>query len=80
MHERDWDGYVRERLRLNVRPERETEIVHELALQLSQAYSEFLNSGVSEAEALRRAEAQAGEWDVLAGESTPPRIALYRSR
>lgn len=63
----DWRAYVRGRLpRLHVPPERESEIVAELALQLDQAYAEALAGGASEADALDRAEAQFANWRDLA--------------
>lgn len=50
----DWQRYVRVRLpRLAVSPERESEIVAELALQLGSAYQAALAGGASEVEALR---------------------------
>ena len=62
----DWRRLVRERLpALHVRPEREGEIVAELALQLEQAYADALAGGAGEEEALRRALAQLGDWDKL---------------
>ena len=65
----DWREYVRGRLpRLHVPPERESEIVAELALQLDETYSEALAGGASETDALRRAEAQFANWRGLARE------------
>jgi predicted permease len=65
----DWRAYARGRLpRLRVPPERENEIVAELALQLDQAFAEALAGGASEADALRRAEAQFADWPALARE------------
>ena len=62
----DWRRLVRERLpALHVRPERESEIVAELALQLEQAYADAVAGGAGEEEALRRALAQLGDWDKL---------------
>jgi hypothetical protein len=62
----DWRAYVNGHLpRLQVPPERETEIVAELALQLDQTYTEALAGGASEADALRRAEAQFADWREL---------------
>jgi predicted permease len=63
----DWRAYVRGRLpRLHVPPERESEIVTELALQLDQTYTEAQAGGASEADALRRAEEQFANWRELA--------------
>ena len=45
----DWSKLVRERLpALHVRPERENEIVAELALQLEQAYADAIAGGAGE--------------------------------
>src|SRR5215469_5767271 len=65
----NWQQYVRERLpRLTVSPERENEIVAELALQLEQAYTGALTSGVTEQEALSHARNQICNWEDLARE------------
>ncbi len=62
----DWQRLVRDRLpALHVRPERESEIVAELALQVEQAYTDAVAGGAGEEEALRRALAQLGDWDKL---------------
>jgi hypothetical protein len=62
----DWCRLVRERLpALHVRPERESEIVAELALQLEQAFSDAVSGGAGEQEALGRALAQLGDCDKL---------------
>ncbi len=62
----DWNRLVRERIpALHVGPERENDIVAELALQLEQAYADAMAGGAGEAEALRRAMAQMGDWDRL---------------
>lgn len=48
----DWEQFVREHLPpLGVGPERENEIVAELALQADQAYRDALSGGSSEADA-----------------------------
>src|SRR4051812_39540397 len=66
---RDWRLFVRERLgRLRVAPERENEIVAELAQQLEQAYADALASGAAEDDALRRAESHLGDWGRLTRE------------
>jgi predicted permease len=63
----DWLGFLRVHLpALAVRPERENEILAELALQLEQAYTDALLGGASEEEAARRARMQLGDWDKLA--------------
>jgi predicted permease len=60
---RDWRAYVREHLpALNLAPEREMEIIEELAEQLDAAYREALESGRTEAEAVAAAEAQIPDW------------------
>src|SRR4051794_10202122 len=65
----DWRGHVRAHLpRMGVSPERENEIVAELALQLEQAYADALASGVSDEEALRRAREQFSDWRSLGRE------------
>jgi putative ABC transport system permease protein len=65
----DWCEYVRGHLpQLHVPPERESEIVAELALQLEQAYAAVLASGGTESDALRRAKAQFANWRELARE------------
>ena len=65
----DWRAYVREHLPpLHVTPEREGEIVAELALQLEQAAGDAEAAGASAAEALRQAERQLGGWERLARE------------
>ena len=48
----DWTEYVRRNLRLShLRPERETEIVEDLAGQLDQAYAEALLRGLTSEQA-----------------------------
>src|SRR3954452_19918388 len=65
----DWRGHVRAHLpRLGVSPERENEIVAELALQLEQAYADALASGASQPEAERRAREQFADWRSLGRE------------
>src|SRR3954454_7612153 len=66
---RNWREDVRGRLpRMAVSPERENEIVAELALQMEQAYAEAIAGGATEAEAERRADAQFADWKGLARE------------
>jgi putative ABC transport system permease protein len=63
----DWKSYVRERLNLRrLRPERQAEIVEDLAQQLDEAYRTALagGAGIPEAEAAARGEIQ--DWDRLA--------------
>jgi len=65
----DWRAYVREHLPpLPLRPEREAEIVAEIALQLDQAYAEAMADGDTEGEARRRAERQFADWEALGRE------------
>jgi len=85
----DWNRYVRELLNLRLRPEREVEIVNELAQQMEQAYSEAVAVGATHDEALRKADAQAGDWARLSREIAtaeaqpklpeppPPRMSLF---
>ena len=66
---RDWHAFVRERLGpLRVAPEREAEIVAELADQLGQAFSDAIADGSSEYQARARAESHLGDWAKLARE------------
>src|SRR5258707_12735753 len=63
----DWSAYVRAHLpALHAAPEREAEIVAELAKQLEQAYDDAIAGGATESEALARARAYLGDWDRLA--------------
>ncbi len=65
----DWRAYIRQHLpAIGVGPERESEIVSELALQMEQAYGDALARGESDAEARSRAEEQFHDWDHLAVE------------
>src|SRR5258707_10578673 len=65
----DWRLYVRDHLpALHVSPERASEIIGELALQLEQAYSEALAAGLTDAEAEKCAHSQVRDWDRLAQE------------
>src|SRR6516165_10721550 len=62
----DWERVVRVKLpALHVRPEREEEIVAELALELEQVYGDALAGGASEAEAAQRAQEHLGDWQAL---------------
>ncbi len=62
----DWAAYVREHLHLpNAPPEREAEIVDEIAQQLGDAYQESLRQGLSEAEAEASATAHITDWESL---------------
>jgi predicted permease len=65
----NWQPYVRDHLpRLTVGPEREAEIVAELALQLEQAYTGAIAGGASEEEARRVVHSQIRNWGQLAEE------------
>src|ERR1700691_5311898 len=65
----DWPAYVRRNLRLrDFRPEREAEIVEELARQLEDAYTEALRLGEREQPAGESARRHVGDWDALAHE------------
>jgi predicted permease len=65
----DWRRFVRERLgTLRALPEREAEIVAELAQQIEQAYADAIADGATEAEAIRLAGAHLGDWKRLARE------------
>lgn len=65
----DWTAFVRDRLgALRLPPEREAEIVAELAQQLEAAYTDAVTSGAAHDEALRRAALHLGDWPRLARE------------
>jgi putative ABC transport system permease protein len=74
-----WHRYVREHLPpLDITPEREIEIVEELALQLEGAYESARARGASEEEARARACAEVPDWRALA--ATLARIERRPSR
>src|SRR5579872_3222845 len=63
----DWFRYVREHLSLSEGPpQRQAEIMEELADQLEEAYQEALRSGLSEADALAAAGQHVPDWVALA--------------
>ena len=63
----DWPEYVRRHLRLSgFRPEREAEIIEEVARQMEDAYSEALRMGASEAQAAEIARGHISDWQALA--------------
>src|SRR5690348_5890291 len=63
----DWPEYVRRHLRLSAfRPEREAEIIEEVARQMEDAYSEALRMGASEAQAAEIARGHISDWQALA--------------
>jgi putative ABC transport system permease protein len=65
----NWTQFVREHLpELRLPPEREQEIVEELAQQLEQEYSASLARGATREDAESRASAQLADWDALARE------------
>jgi predicted permease len=62
----DWNKYIREHLSpLGLKPERELEIVEELALHLETVYEDAITQGESEEEAARRVAAMIGDWQFL---------------
>ena len=65
----DWRAHVRKHLpALAVGPERENEIVAELAMQLDQAYADALARGATDSEARAQSLDQFRNWDELARE------------
>ncbi len=64
-----WSSFVREHLRFSgVRPEREAEIVEDLARQMDDAYREALASGSTESEARDVAARNFSDWRALSDE------------
>ena len=62
----DWSSYVREHLSLpGCSPERESQIVEELADQLAEAYEEALKCGLGEHEAVAAAQRHISDWHAL---------------
>jgi hypothetical protein len=79
--EMDWRRYVRSHLpTLDMRAEREVEIVDELALQLEAAYGEAVAEGCPPDEAMRRVASEIPDWHALGRHleqieaSTTPRL------
>ena len=65
----DWSQYIRQNLRLpGVRPDREAEIVEDLAQQLEDAYREALAGGMAEADAVAFARQHVSDWDAFSRE------------
>jgi len=65
----DWTEYVRRNLRLHgFRPEREAEIVEEVARQLEDAYNEASRLGADESQAREIAQRHVSDWAALARE------------
>jgi putative ABC transport system permease protein len=62
----DWRQYVRERLSLSrLRPEREAEIIEDLAQQMEDAYKAALGRGATPVEAEAAARREIQDWDQL---------------
>lgn len=62
----DWKNYVRENLPpLTLGPERESEMVDEMAQHLEAVYEDSLADGLSEQDAYRRAVAHIKDWQLL---------------
>ncbi|MGC2088536.1 MAG: ABC transporter permease [Candidatus Acidiferrales bacterium] len=65
----DWAQYVRQNLRLaHLQPEREAEIVEDLAGQLDEAYREALERGLTQEQAEAAAMQHVADWSSLANE------------
>ncbi len=65
----DWIQYVREHLRLaDMKDDRKEKIIRELACQMEELYLDALATASSEDEALRQADRQIGDWELLAVE------------
>jgi predicted permease len=65
----DWSSYVRQNLQLSLlRPEREAEIVEDLAEQLDEAYEEALERGLTSQQAEAAAMQHVVDWAALAKE------------
>ena len=62
----DWKKYVRDHLTsLQLRPEREAEMIDEMAQHLEAVYDEALADGATEEEAFHRASAHIKDWQLL---------------
>ena len=65
----DWIQFVREHLRLaDMKNDRKEKIIRELACQMEELYLDALATASSEDEAIRQADRQIGDWDLLAVE------------
>src|SRR5262245_58343948 len=65
----DWREYIRENLPLRgLRPDREAEIVEDLAQQLEDAYRDAVAGGMAEADALETARQHIPDWAALSRE------------
>jgi predicted permease len=63
---RDWHAYVRERLHLHaVKPDREQDVIDDLAVLLDEAHRDAVARGLSEVDAVAAAEAHITDWDGL---------------
>src|SRR5262249_46948550 len=63
---RDWKKYIRDNLStLPLGPERELEMVDEMAQHLEAVYQEALDAGLDEPEAFQRATAHIKDWQLL---------------
>jgi hypothetical protein len=61
-----WTKYIRQNLHLHgLRPDREAEIIEDLAQQLEDAYREALAGGMAEADAAAFARQHVPDWDAL---------------
>jgi putative ABC transport system permease protein len=79
MREQDWCRYVETRLPLEgIRPERQAEIVLDLAQQLDLVYRDARERGATPAEALQAAEAQVADWPALGAEIRREEAARVR--
>jgi predicted permease len=84
----DWKRYIRENLPpLGLEPERELEIIDELAQHLEAQYEDAISNGLSSSEAMDRVAARIGDWRFLECELTiaaaarpPIEISGYENR
>ena len=67
----DWKRYVRDRLALPTRPEREAEVIEEIAQQLEAAYDSALKRGATPQEAALAAQREVDDWSRFAGDIEP---------
>src|SRR5690242_11131482 len=66
---RDWRAYVRGRIRLRgFAPEREAELIEEIAAQLEDVARHAIDDGASDEEACRIAERHIADWNALAAD------------
>ncbi|HSE40431.1 MAG TPA: hypothetical protein VLH08_06655, partial [Acidobacteriota bacterium] len=63
----DWKKYVRDHFQTsNIRPEREAEIVEELAQQLDEVYNDALRNGLNEEQARNAVDQHIPDWGKFA--------------